>query len=87
MWACPSGPVLLGVVLGPLIEQEFRRALAISGGSLAVFVTRPIALGILLLSALILLIPFLLSRRREKGDRLTAQGTAQSPIRSSESSS
>jgi putative tricarboxylic transport membrane protein len=81
------GPVLLGVVLGPLIEQEFRRALAISGGSLAVFVTRPIALGILLLGALILLIPFLLSRRREKGGRLSAEGAAQAPIRSSESSS
>jgi putative tricarboxylic transport membrane protein len=81
------GPVLLGVVLGPLIEQEFRRALAMSGGDLSVFVTRPIALGILLLSLLIASVPLLRGRRRDRSAAPSVEGGAQSHIRSSESSS
>ena len=46
----PVPPVLLGLVLGPLIEQEFRRAMTMSNGSLAVFVTRPLAVVILLIA-------------------------------------
>ena len=38
----PLVPAVLGLVLGPLAEQQFRRALAISEGDLSVFVTRPI---------------------------------------------
>ena len=62
----PVGPVVLGVVLGPRIEQEFRRALAISQGDATTFLTRPLSLAILLLAALVLLAPFvpLLWRRR-----------------------
>ncbi|HLL39312.1 MAG TPA: tripartite tricarboxylate transporter permease, partial [Rubrobacteraceae bacterium] len=37
----PVGPVILGVILGPLMEAQFRRALSISQGDLSVFVTRP----------------------------------------------
>ena len=48
----PVAPVLLGVVLGPLIEQEFRRSLALSGGDYGVFAERPIAMGLLALTAL-----------------------------------
>jgi putative tricarboxylic transport membrane protein len=55
----PIGPVILGVVLGPRIEQEFRRALAISQGDPTTFLTRPISLGILVLAALALLLPYL----------------------------
>lgn len=43
----PVAPVLLAIVLGPLLEQEFRRALAISSGDLSVFVTRPISATLL----------------------------------------
>lgn len=55
----PIGPVILGVVLGPRIEQEFRRALAISQGDPTTFVTRPISLAILLVALLVLLSPYL----------------------------
>jgi putative tricarboxylic transport membrane protein len=44
----PVAPVLLGLVLGPLIEQELRRSLAMSSGDPGIFFTRPIALGVLL---------------------------------------
>jgi putative tricarboxylic transport membrane protein len=43
----PIAPVLLGLVLGPLIEQDLRRSLAMSSGDFGIFVTRPIAAAIL----------------------------------------
>lgn len=46
----PAGPVVLGLVLGPMTESNLRRSLILSDGSWAVFVQRPIAL-ILLLAA------------------------------------
>jgi putative tricarboxylic transport membrane protein len=55
----PVGPTILGVVLGPRIEQEFRRALAISQGDPTTFVTRRLSLAILVVAALALLGPYL----------------------------
>lgn len=52
----PIAPVLLGLVLGPLIEQDLRRSLAMSSGDFGIFLTRPIAGGILALVALIAVI-------------------------------
>ena len=49
----PIAPVLLGLVLGPLIEQDLRRSLAMSSGDFSIFATRPIAAGILALIVLI----------------------------------
>lgn len=49
----PLAPLILGFVLGPLIEQHFRRAMLISEGSLMTFVERPISLTILILTVLI----------------------------------
>jgi len=40
----PVAPVLLGIVIGPLMEQELRRTLAVSSGSLQIFLSRPLAL-------------------------------------------
>jgi len=55
----PVAPVLVGMILGPLSEQQLRRALAISQGSPAVFLTRPIAATILAIAALLLVGPSL----------------------------
>jgi len=49
----PLAPLILGFVLGPLIEQHFRRAMLISEGSLTTFIERPISLTILIITALI----------------------------------
>jgi putative tricarboxylic transport membrane protein len=73
----PIGPTILGVVLGPRIEQEFRRALAISQGDPTTFITRPISLLILLVAALALLgpqIPALVSRLRGRAGTRFAIG-------------
>jgi putative tricarboxylic transport membrane protein len=39
----PASPIVLAVVLGPLVENSLKQSLIISGGSLAIFFTRPIA--------------------------------------------
>jgi putative tricarboxylic transport membrane protein len=54
----PVGPMILGVILVPMLERQFRTALQISQGDLSVFITRPIS-AILLLTALVaLLLPY-----------------------------
>jgi putative tricarboxylic transport membrane protein len=57
----PIAPAILGIVLGPLIEQEFRRSLAISVGDPLIFVARPIS-AVILLAALVLFIAPMLRR-------------------------
>jgi putative tricarboxylic transport membrane protein len=44
----PTAPIVLGIILGPLVDDNLRRMLKSTGGSLELFVTRPIALIILL---------------------------------------
>ena len=58
----PLVPAVLGLVLGPLSEQQFRRALAISEGDITVFVTRPICATLLALAVVVLLGPRVLRR-------------------------
>jgi putative tricarboxylic transport membrane protein len=55
----PSAPLLLGFVLGPLIEENFRRALVLSDSQLITFIERPISLVFLLLTLLILAFSFI----------------------------
>jgi TctA family transporter len=59
MWMkldCPPAPMLLGFVLGPLMEENLRRALLISRGDPSVFLTRPISLGFMIATLLILIV-------------------------------
>jgi putative tricarboxylic transport membrane protein len=62
----PVAPCIIGLILGPLAEEHFRRALGISQGDPSVFFTDPISLALLVLAALCLLIPviFRLQQRR-----------------------
>jgi putative tricarboxylic transport membrane protein len=62
----PVAPAIVGLILGPLAEQQFRRALAISQGDASVFVTQPISLGLLLVATLILVLPPLLRWRARR---------------------
>jgi len=48
----PVGPAVVAVILGPLAEVQFRRALQISQGDYSVFVTRPIAASIFAVAVL-----------------------------------
>ncbi len=53
----PTAPVIIGMILGPLAEQNLRQALTISAGDWSVFVTRPISATLLVLAALALVAP------------------------------
>jgi putative tricarboxylic transport membrane protein len=59
----PLVPAVLGLVLGPLSELQFRRALAISEGDLTIFVTRPISAVLLVVAAVLLVGSRLVTRR------------------------
>jgi TctA family transporter len=51
---CEAAPFLLGLVLGPQMEEFFRRAMQLSRGDPMVFLERPISLGLLILTAVLL---------------------------------
>ncbi|WP_422014885.1 tripartite tricarboxylate transporter permease [Reyranella sp.] len=53
---CEGAPFLLGLVLGPQMEEYFRRAMLLSRGDPMVFLERPISLGLLITTALLLLL-------------------------------
>ncbi|WP_284037724.1 tripartite tricarboxylate transporter permease [Neobacillus sp. 114] len=59
----PIAPLVLGLVLGPMIENNLRRALTISNGDYTVFLSRPISLIFLIITLLWLVVPFLMKRR------------------------
>jgi TctA family transporter len=50
----PIAPILLGYVLGPMVEENFRRAVLISRGDLAVFVQRPISAAFIALCVIVI---------------------------------
>ena len=49
----PMAPILPGIVLGPMLEENFRQALLLSHGDMSVFVTRPIGAGFMGVCALV----------------------------------
>ncbi|MCP1200560.1 tripartite tricarboxylate transporter permease [Notoacmeibacter sp. MSK16QG-6] len=62
----PVLPVILGLILGPMAEEQLSLALAFGQGSVLPFVTRPISGTILLISILSLVLPPILGRRRRR---------------------
>ncbi len=71
----PVAPAVVGVILGPIAEQHFRRALQIAQGDYAVFVTRPISATILALAAVALLAPVVLRVARRPTGRTAAESS------------
>jgi putative tricarboxylic transport membrane protein len=66
----PIAPVVVGLILGPMAEQQLRRALAISQGDVLVLFTSPLAAILLTLAALALIVPTIL-RARGRGQILS----------------
>jgi TctA family transporter len=65
---CEPAPLLLGFILGPMMEENLRRALLLSRGDPTVFLTRPISavmLGLALALLLIIAAPFIRKKREE----------------------
>ena len=63
---CEPTPLLLGFILGPLLEEYLRRALIISRGDPTVFVTRPVSLTLLILAVIAFVIAVLPTVRRKR---------------------
>jgi putative tricarboxylic transport membrane protein len=53
----PVAPVILGVILGPLMEAQFRRTLLVSDGDMSAFLERPFAVALFVLALLALVVP------------------------------
>ncbi|MFJ4288946.1 tripartite tricarboxylate transporter permease [Cupriavidus sp. NPDC089707] len=65
---CEPAPLLLGFVLGPMMEENFRRSLLLSRGDFSVFVTRPLSMGLLIAAAALVVIvalPSIKAKREE----------------------
>ena len=62
IYGFPLVPAVLGLILGPLSEQHFRRAMAMSEGDFLVFVTRPLSATLLVVALAVMLGPRLLRR-------------------------
>jgi putative tricarboxylic transport membrane protein len=57
-------PVVLGLVLGPMLEMSVRQSLALSGGSYAIFLQRPIAATLLAVAGALILVPLVWRKPR-----------------------
>jgi len=65
---CEPAPLLLGFILGPMMEENLRRALLLSRGDWSTFLTRPLSAGLLIAAALMIVVVSLpsIKRGREK---------------------
>jgi putative tricarboxylic transport membrane protein len=65
---CEPAPLMLGFILGPMMEENLRRAMLLSRGDWSTFVTRPISAGLLALAVLMLIVvlsPAISKKRQE----------------------
>ncbi|ABL72466.1 MULTISPECIES: tripartite tricarboxylate transporter permease [Paracoccus] len=68
---CEPAPLLLGFVLGPLLEENLRRAMILSRGDPMTFLTRPISATLLLMSLAVLVLVFLPQIRKRRDEVFT----------------
>ncbi|MPZ58391.1 MAG: tripartite tricarboxylate transporter permease [Rhizobiales bacterium] len=61
-------PMLLGMILGPLMEENLRRAMLIARGDPSVFLTRPISAGLLFIAAVLLVLAILPTIRKKRDE-------------------
>jgi TctA family transporter len=70
---CEPAPLILAFVLGPLMEENLRRALLISRGDPTIFVTRPLSATFLVATVVLLLILIVPSIRRKRKEALAEE--------------
>jgi putative tricarboxylic transport membrane protein len=66
----PVSPILLGYVLGPMVEENFRRAVLLSNGEISVFVEKPISAVFMGITATVLLLQIYFAIQRGRSIRL-----------------
>ena len=68
---CEPAPLLLGLILGPMMEENLRRSMLLSRGDWSVFVTRPISAGLLAAAALMLIVVLSPSIKKKREEAFT----------------
>ena len=68
---CEPAPLLLGFVVGPMFEENLRRALVVSRGDPMIFIERPISATLLAIVVVILLLPLLPAINKKRKDAFT----------------
>jgi putative tricarboxylic transport membrane protein len=63
---CEAPPLLLGFILGPMMEENFRRALLLARGDFTTFLTRPLSLGLLIAAVALVVIVLLPAVRKTR---------------------
>jgi TctA family transporter len=71
---CEPAPLILGFVLGPMMEENLRRAMLLSRGDPSVFFTRPLSLAFLLMAFTMLIIVAVPAIRRRRKDAFGQEG-------------
>jgi TctA family transporter len=66
---CEAAPLLLGLILGPMVEENLRRSLQLSRGDPTIFLTRPISLVFLIAGLCLVLLVVVPSLRRNRQTR------------------
>jgi putative tricarboxylic transport membrane protein len=64
--SCEGAPLLLGFILGPMMEENLRRALLLSRGDWSTFVVRPLSAGLLIAAALMIVVVMLPSIKKKR---------------------
>jgi TctA family transporter len=64
--SCEAAPLLLGFILGPMMEENLRRALLLSRGDWTTFATRPLSAGLLIAAALMIVVVMLPSIKKKR---------------------
>ena len=71
---CEPAPMILGFILGPLMEENLRRAMLLSRGDPLVFIQRPISLGLLIATAVLLVLMALPSIKKARQEAFQEEG-------------
>ncbi len=71
---CEPAPLLLGFILGPMMEENLRRALLLSRGDWSTFLTRPLSAGLLIGAALLIVVVMLPAIRAKRENVFVEEG-------------
>jgi putative tricarboxylic transport membrane protein len=63
---CEPAPLILGFILGPMMEEQMRRAMMINFGDVTIFLTRPLSAAFLIAAAILMLLIALPSLRARR---------------------
>jgi TctA family transporter len=72
--SCEPAPLLLGFILGPMMEENLRRALLLARGDWSTFFTRPLSAGLLIAAALMIVVVMLPSIKNKREEAFQEEG-------------